>query len=64
MRRSPTLREQALLKAMTLAGGYRCDVPTEDEVRSCVAKGWLLPDGPRRYGITVAGRLAVKPHWH
>ena len=61
---APDHRQRAVLKLVAEAGGYHLAVPEAEDVWSCVARGWLLPDGEHAYGITLQGRLAIKPHWH
>ena len=61
---APDHRERAVLKLVTEAGGYCLALPEMEDPQSCVARGWLLPDGEHAYGITVQGRLAIKPMWH
>lgn len=60
----PDHRERAVLKAVAEAGGYHLGFGDLEDAESCVARGWLLPDGESAYAITYQGRLALKPLWH
>lgn len=60
----PDHRQRAVLKLVAEAGGYLLAVPEVEDALSCVARGWLLPDGEHAFGITYQGRLVMKPLWH
>ena len=60
----PDHRQRAVLKLVAEAGGYHRAVPDVEDAMSCVARGWLLPDGGQAFGITYQGRLVMKPLWH
>jgi hypothetical protein len=59
----PDAREWRVLRLVAEAGGYHEGL-SDVEADPCVRRGWLIPEGERGYGLTLDGRVAMKPLWN